>query len=90
MSEQQTVRLALASDQDHPPEHALRDLAEALGHDGPLVPDAEGVIEVQVEAADQDAAVKRVIDAITASGADDHVEIADHPDDPRHWRRDDG
>ena len=86
MSEQ-IVRLVLDPDAVDPHEHALRELAQALGDGATLSePDEAGVVEVRVEADDQEQAVKRVFDAVAAAGADDHVEIAEHPDIPGHWR----
>ena len=82
-----TVRLVLRQEAVDGYEHALNDLREALGGDANVPdPDDTGVIEATLEAADEDAAVKRVIDAIAAAGADDHFEIAEHPETPGHWR----
>jgi hypothetical protein len=78
MSEQ-TVLLAIREDATDPYDHALEQLIEVLG-DGDLKgPDEAGVFEVTLDAADEDDALKRVIDAIAAAGADDHFEIAEHP-----------
>jgi hypothetical protein len=77
---QQIVKLVLDPEPGHPPDHALRDLGEALGEGATMgEPDDDGVVEVSVWADDLDEAVKRVIDAIAAAGADDHFEIAEHP-----------
>jgi hypothetical protein len=87
MSESHVVKLVVDRRAADPPDHALRDFADALG-DGAAVgqPDDEDVVEVTVEAEDFEAAVKRVFDAMAAAGADDHFEIAEHPDIPGHWR----
>jgi hypothetical protein len=88
MSEKHVVTLVIDREAPDPPDHALRDLAAALGDGGGVgPPDDEGVVEVTVEAEDFEAAVKRVFDAIAAAGADDHLEIAEHPDIPGHWRQ---
>jgi hypothetical protein len=64
-------------------------LAQAL--DIPVVePDAEGILEVRVEAPDFEAALERTWDAMAAAGADDHLAFAEHPDIPYHWRSRDG
>jgi hypothetical protein len=87
MSEQ-IVRLVVEQDATDPYEHALNDLKQALGEGTRVAgPDEEGVIEVRLDAAGEDEAVKRVIDALTAAGADDHFEIAEHPEEPGHWRQ---
>ena len=76
MSEQ-TVMLVVDPEATDPYEHALNDLKRALGDDATVAgPDEEGVVEVTFEAADREAAVKRVFDAVAAAGADDHFEIA--------------
>jgi hypothetical protein len=75
---QQTVKLALREAVD-PYEHALRNLREALGQAQFEGPDDDGVIDVTLEADDEDAAIQQVIDGIAAAGADDHFEIAEHP-----------
>jgi hypothetical protein len=90
MSEQ-TVRLAVRQDATDPYEHALRDLTRVLAGEASVTgPDEDGVIEVKLDAAGEDEAVKRVIDAVAAAGADDHVEIAEHPEEPGYWRQSEG
>jgi hypothetical protein len=86
MSEQ-TVRLVVDPEATDPYQHALQELRQVLG-DGVEVPDPDdaGVIEVKLDAADLEEAVRRVFDAMAASGADDHFEIAEHPEIPGHWR----
>jgi hypothetical protein len=79
MSEQ-IVKLAVMQDATDPYDHALRELRGALGEGATLDgPDDEGVVEVTLEAGDEQEALQRVIDAIAAAGADDHFEIAEHP-----------
>jgi hypothetical protein len=78
MSEQ-TVKLAVRQDAVDPYEHALEGLRAALGDAQLAGPDDEGVIEVRLDADDEDSAIQRVIDGIAAAGADDHFEIAEHP-----------
>jgi hypothetical protein len=64
-------------------------LAQALGIDV-VEPDAEGIVEVRVEAPDFEGALQRTWDAMAAAGADDHLAFAEHPDIPFHWRRREG
>jgi hypothetical protein len=75
----QTVKLAIRQDAVDPYEHALEGLRDALGKAQLDGPDDDGVIEVTLDADDEDAAIQRVIDGIAAAGADDHFEIAEHP-----------
>jgi len=77
MSEQ-TVKLALREATD-PYEHALDGLRATLNEAEIEGPDGAGVINVTLDADDEDAAIQRVIDGIAAAGADDHFEIAEHP-----------
>jgi hypothetical protein len=42
---------------------------------------------VTVEAADLDAALLEVWNALAASGADEHILFIEHPNLPEHWRR---
>ena len=76
---QQTVKLAVRQDATDPYEHALRSLRDALADAQLEGPDSDGVVEVTLDANDEDAAIQRVIDGIAAAGADDHFEIAEHP-----------
>jgi hypothetical protein len=86
MSEQ-IVRLALEREATDPYEHALDELRRVLGEEVQVPdPDDAGVVEVRLEAPDPEAAVQRVFDAVAAAGADDHFEIAEHPETPGHWR----
>jgi hypothetical protein len=75
----QTVKLAVRQDAADPYEHALESLRDALTDAEVQGPDDTGVVEVTLDADGEDAAIRRVIDAIAAAGADDHFEIAEHP-----------
>jgi hypothetical protein len=68
-------------------EAALQRLGDELGSGALHPPDADGIVEVRVEADDFDGALRRVWNAIAAAGADDHLALAEHPDAPEHWRR---
>jgi hypothetical protein len=86
MSEQ-TVKLVLDRRAADPYEHALADLVRVLGDRATVgQPDDAGVVEVKVEAGDLEEAVKLVFDAMAETGADDHFEIAEHPEIPYHWK----
>jgi hypothetical protein len=69
-------------------QQAREELAAALPP-GSEVTDADdvGVFEVRVEADDREDALRKVWDAVAASGTDDHVVFLEHPDLPEHWRR---
>jgi hypothetical protein len=66
---------------------AREQLAAALPDGEVGDPDEVGVFEVALEAADREEALRRVWDAVAASGTDDHVVFLEHPDLPEHWRR---
>jgi hypothetical protein len=67
--------------------HAREDLAAALPDSAEAgEPDELGFFEIAVEADDQEQALLTVWNALAASGADDHIFIAEHPDLPEHWR----
>ncbi len=66
-------------------QRARERLSEQLGVPVPD-PDDVGIIEVQVQADDFEAALSRTWDAVAAAGADDHLAFAEHPDVPEHWR----
>jgi hypothetical protein len=67
-------------------EQARRELAAAL--DAASVGDADeiGVFEITLDAADQEAALQRVWDAVALAGVDDHIVFLEHPSLPEHWR----
>ena len=44
------------------------------------IDEATGVFEIAVEAADRTSALERVVDAMAAAGADDHLLLAEHTD----------
>jgi hypothetical protein len=69
-----------------PLERGLDDLARVLGEDAIDRPDDTGVFEVRVDAQSFEDALRRVWDAVAASGADDDIAFAEHPSIPEHWR----
>ena len=67
-------------------QEAREQLAAALP--GAIVgePDDVGVFDVELEADDLEDALRRVWDAVAASGTDDHLVFLEHPELPGHWR----
>lgn len=62
-------------------------LAEALPDARVGVADPQtGAFDVTVSAADLDAALTEVWNAVAASGTDDHLVFLEHPELPEHWR----
>lgn len=72
-------------DRGVPCANARQRLADALGIPVPE-PDDVGILEVQIEAEDFEGALQKAWDAMAASGADDHLAFAEHPDIPEHWK----
>jgi hypothetical protein len=66
--------------------HAREQLAAVLPDAEISEPDDVGVFDIMLDADDQEHALQRVLDAIAASGTDDHVVFLEHPDLPEHWR----
>jgi hypothetical protein len=69
---------------------AREQLAAALPDATVGEPDELGVFEIEVEADGQEDALRRVWDAVAASGTDDHILLMEHPELPEHWRRHSG
>jgi hypothetical protein len=67
-------------------QEAREQLAAALPDADVGPPDEIGVFEIAVEAEDVEDALRRVWDAVAASGTDDHVVFLEHPALPEHWR----
>jgi hypothetical protein len=63
-----------------------RELARVLDHADVGEPDELGMFEIELEAEDQEAALRTVWNAVAATGVDDHILFLDHPDLPEHWR----
>lgn len=87
MPERRSVAMLLLHGGTPRDREARDQLAAALPSEaGSTEPDDLGVFEVTVEAADEEAALQRVWDAVAAAGADDHVVFLEHPELPEHWR----
>lgn len=67
-------------------QQARADLAAALPEGKVGEPDEVGVFEIELEAEDLEHALRRVWDAVAASGTDDHIVFLEHPHLPEHWR----
>ncbi|HEX8101835.1 MAG TPA: hypothetical protein VF533_04440 [Solirubrobacteraceae bacterium] len=52
------------------------------------IDESTGIFEIALEEPDHESAVRRVINAVAAAGADDHVNIAEHADTKEHWKKD--
>jgi hypothetical protein len=65
---------------------ARTQLAAALPEAEITEPDAVGVFEIALDAEDQEQALRRVWDAVAASGTDDHLAFLEHAELPGHWR----
>jgi hypothetical protein len=66
---------------------SLEHLAGALPEDAVGTnPDEDGVFEVELEAADIDAARHRVWNAVSVAGINEHVMLLDDDDLPDEWR----
>jgi hypothetical protein len=68
-------------------QQARAELAAALPGAEVTQPDELGIFEVRLDAEDREDALRRVWDAVAASGTDDHILFMEHPELPEHWRR---
>jgi hypothetical protein len=68
-------------------QQARAELAAALPEAKVGEPDEVGVFEVELEAENLEDALRRIWDAVAASGTDDHIVFLEHPHLPEHWRR---
>jgi hypothetical protein len=67
-------------------QQARAELAGALPDAEIGEPDETGAFEIVLEAEDREDALRRVWDAVAASGSDDHIAFLEHADLPDHWR----
>jgi hypothetical protein len=77
------VMLHLGTPRD---QEAREQLAAALPGARVGEPDEAGAFDITLDAEDQEDALRRVWDAVAASGTDDHIAFLEHPDLPEHWR----
>jgi hypothetical protein len=87
MAERHAVAMLMAHFGTPRDQEAREQLAEALPEGEVGEPDDVGVFEVMLDAEDREDALRRVWDAVAASGTDDHILFLEHPDLPGHWRR---
>ncbi|MDQ6915679.1 MAG: hypothetical protein M3155_07705 [Actinomycetota bacterium] len=90
MAERHTVGMLMLHFGTPRDQRARAELAAALPGADVGEPDEVGVFEVAVDADDRETALRRVWDAVAASGTDDHILFLEHPDLPEHWRRHSG
>jgi hypothetical protein len=67
-------------------EEAREQLAAALPDANTGAADNAGVFTIVLDAEDTEDALRRVWDAVAASGSDDHIALLEHPDLPEYWR----
>jgi hypothetical protein len=86
MSERQVVTMLMLHFGTPRDQEAREQLAAAVPEAEVGEPDDVGVFEISLEAGDLEDALRRVWDAVAASGTDDHIVFLEHPDLPEHWR----
>jgi hypothetical protein len=87
MAERQVVTMLMLHFGTPRDQQARAELAAALPEGEVGEPDDVGVFEIELEAEDLEDALRRVWDAVAASGTDDHIAFLEHPNLPEHWRR---
>jgi hypothetical protein len=87
MAERQVVTMLMLHLGTPRDRQARAELAAALPGGKVGEPDDVGVFDVELEASDLEDALRRVWDAVAASGTDDHIVFLEHPELPQHWRR---
>jgi hypothetical protein len=86
MSERQVVTMLMLHSGTPRDQEARKQLAAALPGGEVGEPDDVGVFEISLEAGDLEDALRRIWDAVAASGTDDHIVFLEHPDLPEHWQ----
>jgi hypothetical protein len=87
MPERQVVTMFMQHFGTPRDQEAREQLAAALPDDAEVRdPDEVGIFDIVLEADDREDALRRVWDAVAASGTDDHILFLEHPDLPEHWR----
>jgi hypothetical protein len=86
MAQQQVVSMLLLHGGSLRDQEAHQQLSSALPDASFGAPDDEGVFEIVLDAEDREQALRRVWDAVAASGTDDHIAFLEHPDLAEHWR----
>jgi hypothetical protein len=87
MAEPHTVEMLLLHGGSPRDLEAREELAAALGAEADVgEPDDTGTFDIALSADDEEDALRRVWDAVAASGSDDHIVFLEHPELPEHWR----
>jgi hypothetical protein len=86
MAERQVVSMLMLHFGTPRDQQARAELAAALPDTSVGEPDEIGVFEIELEAEDLEDALRRIWDAVAASGTDDHIVFLEHPHLPQHWR----
>jgi hypothetical protein len=86
MSDRYAVTMLLLHEGSPRDEQARERLGEALPDGEVQRPDELGVFDVVLEAEDLEDALRKVWNAVAASGTDDHIVFLEHPELPEHWR----
>jgi hypothetical protein len=86
MPERHVISMLMLHDGTPRDQEAREQLAAVLPGAEVGPPDEIGVFEIALEAEDLEDALRRVWDAVAASGTDDHIVFLEHPDLPEHWR----
>ena len=83
---QQTVSMVMMHLGTPRDQEAREQLAATLPEANVGAPDDVGVFEIDLDGEDREDALRRVWDAVAASGTDDHIAFLEHPELPEHWR----
>ena len=67
-------------------QEARERLAQALPDATVGPPDDLGIFDVTLDTEDLEDALRRVWNAVAASGTDDQIVFLEHPDLPEHWK----
>jgi hypothetical protein len=86
MTQRHKVEMLLLHDDSPRDLEAREQLAAVLPGAEVSQADDVGVFDVVLDADDQEQALRRVWDAVAASGTDDHIVFLEHPELPDHWR----
>ena len=87
MAERQVVAMLMLHSGTPRDQEARAELAAALPDADIGEPDEAGVFEIGLDTDDLEDALRRIWDAVAASGTDDHIVFLEHPDLPEHWHR---
>jgi hypothetical protein len=80
VAERHVVEMLLREPETPGYEEAREQLAASLPGAEVGEPDDVGVFEIALEADDREDALKRIWDAVAASGTDDHIVLVEHLD----------